>query len=86
VPQEERVERALPVGTFDFKVPLGFQRWLQLPDGALILTTFRGYRMRFSDLPAYPRAGEMYALAENPTHYWIWATPLGFTHPAWVDP
>lgn len=43
-------------------------------------------RQRFSDLPPYPKPGDMFALAESPGHFWVWATPLGQTHPAWVDP
>jgi hypothetical protein len=57
-----------------------------LPDGQRVMTTFKGYAMRFSDLPPYPTPGDMYVVAEGPGAFWIWATPAGFSHPAWVDP
>lgn len=56
-----------------------------LPDGQKIVTTFRGSAKWFSQLKD-PAIGDMYLVDEGPGAYWIWAVPLGFKAPAWVDP
>ena len=72
------VKRALPV--------VGAHYPASLPDGQRIQTVWRGKVARFSDLPARPNIGDQFAVTEGPGHSWIWATPLGWNHPTWIDP
>jgi hypothetical protein len=57
-----------------------------LPDGQLVDTVYQGRVEHFSELPLKPAPGDMHYVDEGKPGYWIWATPLGFKAPAWVDP
>jgi hypothetical protein len=80
-----RVLRALPVVMKALPV-IGASYWATLPDGQDILSIYRGRLEHFSQLPAHPQLGDQFWVAEGPRVSWIWATPLGWNHPAWIDP
>jgi hypothetical protein len=65
---------------------LGAHYFAFLPDLRSIVTTYLGERATFADLPKDPHLGDMFSVTEAPGTYWIWAIPIGFKAPAWVDP
>jgi hypothetical protein len=65
---------------------LGAHYFALLPDLRSIVTTYLGNRATFADLPKDPHLGDMFRVSEAPGTYWIWAVPIGFKAPAWVDP
>ena len=59
---------------------IGELRIESLPDGRVVAVTFRG---PVKDLPKSAEIGDEF---ESGGGQWIWITPPGATHPAWVDP
>jgi len=63
---------------------------VQLPDGRVLKATFRGWVTHFGDLPLHPKVGDQYRILEGDGQSaqisWVWFTPLGWNHPAWIDP
>jgi hypothetical protein len=60
-----------------------------LPDGQSVKVTYRGLVPTFAQLPKNPALGDQYHVTEGGAKEgitWIWYTPLGWDHPAWVDP
>jgi hypothetical protein len=71
------LKRALPV--------VGAHYPATLPEGQLVTTTWKGTVADFSDLPKNPALGDEFGVPRS-GHSWIWATPYGWSHPAWIDP
>jgi hypothetical protein len=62
---------------------------VRLPDGRELAATERGGVPTFSSLPLKPALGDHYTVTEGGAREgvsWIWYTPLGWNHPAWIDP
>jgi hypothetical protein len=92
---ETPAPRALPVDPRPAPraqpVPLavGATGFGHLPDGRWITVTNKGLVPSFGDLPKYPALGDQYTVTEGGAKEgvcWIWYTPLGWNHPAWIDP
>jgi hypothetical protein len=60
-----------------------------LPDGRQLNATERGSVPSFRSLPPHPQIGDHYTVTEGGAEQgvsWVWYTPLGWNHPAWIDP
>jgi hypothetical protein len=65
---------------------VGTRYFAFLPDLRSIVVRYLGTSPTFSALPKNPQLGDMYSVTESPGTLWIWAVPVGFNHPAWIDP
>jgi hypothetical protein len=57
-----------------------------MPDGALTLTTFRGVKTSFFELPSNPQLGDAWRVLEGAPHLWVWYRLPGHAFPGWIDP
>jgi hypothetical protein len=80
---EPSAPRALPV------YHLGDWFRVRLPDGRELWAIERGAVPTFGSLPLHPALGDHYTVTEGGAAQgvsWLWYTPLGWNHPAWIDP
>jgi hypothetical protein len=81
---ENPAPRAQPV-----PLALGQTGFGHLPDGRWIKVSNKGLVESFGDLPKNPALGDEYQVTEGGAREgvsWLWYTPLGWNHPAWIDP
>jgi hypothetical protein len=67
---------------------LGVLKWYPLPDvwgGGSVLARYCGTVERFSEIPPDPAPGDLWNVTETGAG-WIYCTPAGWNHNAWIDP
>jgi hypothetical protein len=74
-----------------FRLPgqeLGVYKWCQLPPawgGGTVSARYMGTIERFSQIPPNPVPGDLWNITET-GNSWIFCTPIGYDHAAWIDP
>ena len=66
-------------------VPIGTSGPTIMPDGQLVVVTYRGSVPSFDNLPSDPQLGDMWHVTES-NHDSVWCVPAGFASSAWLDP
>ncbi len=67
---------------------LGIYKWYAMPavwGGGSVWARYCGTVGRFSEIPPNPVPGDMWNVTETNAG-WIYCTPVGYDHAAWIDP
>jgi hypothetical protein len=67
---------------------LGVYKWYELPlawGGGPVWARYMGTKEHFSQIPPGPIPGDLWNVTET-GNSWIFCTPIGYGHAAWIDP
>jgi hypothetical protein len=67
---------------------LGVYKWYELPlawGGGTVRARYMGTKEHFSQMPPNPIPGDLWNVVEGNAS-WVYCTPAGYDHNAWIDP